>query len=61
VISGHTSRVFAIAFSPDSRWLVSGGDDQTVRLWDVNTGECLNLLPYGSRIWAIAFCRSGNL
>ncbi len=53
--------MFAIAFSPDSRWLVSGGDDQTVRLWDVNTGECLNLLPYGSRIWAIAFCRSGNL
>src|SRR5262249_28596619 len=30
---GHTDKVYALAPSPDGKWLVTGSSDQTVRLW----------------------------
>ena len=36
-MQGHTSTVFAIAFSRDNHRIVSGGDDKSVRLWDTQT------------------------
>ena len=38
-ITGHTSTVSSISFSPDGNTLASGGNDKTIRLWDLATGE----------------------
>lgn len=36
---GHTENVNQVAFTPDSAQLASASDDNTVKLWDVATGE----------------------
>ena len=36
-LDGHTGGVASVAVAPDGSWLVSGGADGTVRIWDVAT------------------------
>src|SRR5262245_52525836 len=43
-LRGHTNRVASVAFSPDSKTLASGGDDQTIHLWNVRTGQLQGIL-----------------
>ena len=38
-LTGHTADIFRLAFSPDSKVLASTSDDNTIRLWDTQTGE----------------------
>ena len=39
-----------MSFSPDGARLLSGSFDNTVRLWDVNSGECLRTFNGHSRV-----------
>ncbi|MFO0969979.1 MAG: hypothetical protein U0793_30880 [Gemmataceae bacterium] len=38
-IDGHKGHVRAVAFSPDGKWLLSGGADNELLLWDAKSGK----------------------
>ena len=42
--TGHTGSVNALALSPDGRFLVSGSEDVTLKIWDTATGNVLRTL-----------------
>lgn len=44
-LRGHVSSVYQVAWSADSRLLVSGSSDSTLKVWDVKTGKLNMDLP----------------
>lgn len=39
--SGHDNWVRAIVFHPSGKYLLSGSDDHTIRVWELATGRCV--------------------
>ncbi len=62
----HTAPIRSIAVDSRGRYLVTGSEDKTVRVWDATTGDLLKILrpPVGSenegRIYAVAISPDGS-
>jgi WD40 repeat protein len=51
-----------VAFSLEGELLISGSVDQTIRVWEVKTGQCLAILKgHESRVRSVAFSPDGKL
>jgi WD40 repeat protein/serine/threonine protein kinase/tetratricopeptide (TPR) repeat protein len=59
-LAGHSGVVFAITFSPDGRYLASGDDDKTVRIWDCATGAELRTYADEAVAFGLAFSPDGQ-
>ena len=59
---GHSDWIRSLAFSPDSKTLLSSSNDKTVRLWDMETGQLLHLLTgHQDRVKCVGISPNGQL
>ncbi|PKN38560.1 MAG: hypothetical protein CVU62_06925 [Deltaproteobacteria bacterium HGW-Deltaproteobacteria-2] len=69
----HTDNPTALAISPNGKWVATGtttgstdtilypqGNNDPVRIWNVDTGKLVKELPVQSRVWSLAFSRDGK-
>lgn len=62
-LPGHDSSIQGLVFSPDSRRLLSGSWDGTVRYWDVSTAQELRCFRVGEeyqQVMSVAMTRDGR-
>lgn len=43
LLYGHSECVTCAAYSPDGHYVVSSSEDNTIRIWDVQTGKCIQV------------------
>ncbi len=59
--TGHSSIVKSVAFSPDGRTALSGSNDNTLKLWDVATGQELRTFTgHSGEVKSLAFSPDGR-
>jgi uncharacterized protein (TIGR03067 family) len=60
LLVGHKLTVLDIAVSADGNRLLSGSNDQTMRLWDLRTGKELASVTHPGRVSNVAFTTDGR-
>jgi WD40 repeat protein len=60
-LKGHQGGIRKLAWAADSRRLLSGGDDHTLRLWDSGTGRQIRSFTGAAEVTAVALSSDGHL
>ena len=62
VQTGHTWNLRSVTFSPDGRYLASGGNDSTIKLWEIESGrELKTFAGHKGDVSSIAFSPDGSM
>ncbi|WP_433685398.1 caspase, EACC1-associated type [Nocardia sp. CA-119907] len=63
VLTGHTGKVYSVAFNPAGTLLATGSSDKTARLWDVTSRQLVGqpLTGHTGDVESVAFNPAGTL
>jgi WD40 repeat protein len=50
----------SVVFSPDGRQIASGAQDNTIKIWNTETGALIRTLGHTDPVWSIAFSPDGR-
>jgi WD40 repeat protein len=53
-LDGNLRETCAVAYTPDGRFLISGGRDGFLRIWDLETGNQIRNYPIEKIVWSLA-------
>ena len=60
-LTGHSSHICSVVFSPEGEFLASGSWDETIRVWRVSNGECIKTLTgHSSPVCSVIFYPNGK-
>jgi WD40 repeat protein len=60
-LKGHSSSVSSVSFSPDGKTLASGSDDNTIKVWNLATGNQITTLKgHSSSVNSVSFSPDGK-
>eukprot|EP00917_Polyrhabdina_sp_WS-2016_P004257 GHVP01009747.1.p1 GENE.GHVP01009747.1~~GHVP01009747.1.p1 ORF type:complete len:634 (+),score=122.93 GHVP01009747.1:160-1902(+) len=54
-INGHTGKVNSISVDQEGQWILTGGDDCILKLWELETGLCSAEISLGEKICCISW------
>ena len=61
ILKAHTNWVMSVGFNHDGTKIVSGSGDNTIRVWNVDTGECiLTLKGHTDCVTSVGFNHDGT-
>lgn len=61
IYRGHTSLVRTVTVEPAGQFLASGGDDRTIRIWEIGSGRCVKKFTVDETVHALAWCPNSKL
>jgi len=62
ILTGHKEGVLSVALSQDKQILVSGGRDNTIRVWNLATGELIQVLKvYARKVPFVTFLENDEI
>ncbi|REJ44776.1 MAG: protein kinase [Microcystis flos-aquae TF09] len=60
-LTGHSNVVWSVIYSPDGRYLASGSQDKTIKIWEVATGKELRTLTgHSDRVRSVVYSPDGR-
>jgi WD40 repeat protein len=59
--TGHSGSIWCIAITPDSKWVVTGGGDNIVKVWSIETGNIKTLYGHINTITSVAISDNGMI
>jgi ribosome biogenesis protein ERB1 len=55
VFKGHSGRIRSLTMDPYGQYMASGSDDFTVRIWEVETGRCMQVYNVGAVVHKVVW------
>ncbi|CAF1316026.1 unnamed protein product [Rotaria sordida] len=57
----HTNEITSLIFMPDARWLLTTSLDKTMRIWDIPSGQLIDIMEFDQAITTLAISPNGDM